>query len=250
MSKFEKEWERAEDMGRRVRGCGTRSENTLYVCVDTSPFGRPIDHFLIDPPKPWDGPQLRSPMLYHSESLVAYQLVMGIGTKYYPFVPDFVEEARIMGVSKRIPLNYDLSKLTLGLSGLLLIHPRAIPLFPYAVEEPCRRGQKHEGLCIYHLWPLSSTTSLKNHFIPREDLKAYKPVRVRTPSVTYTVGRAHHPDGSLMLYPQSRLPPYQPGFILYFPKIHFEYVSSQGEVPKEIERKLDESGFPWRVMEE
>ena len=254
--KFETEWERAEDMGRKVRGCGTRSENALYVCVGTSPYGRPIESFLIDPPKPWDGPQLRSPMLYYAESLQAYQLVMGIGKKYYPFVPDFVEEARHMGVSKRIPLGFDLSKLDPDRSGLLLIHPRAIPLFDYNFihedDGKCKLGRDHpKGLCIFHLWHLSSTTSIKKlHYIPDiKNLEALS-LRVFTPSTSYWVKRVCHSDGSIMLYPQSRMPAYQPGFILYFPRIHFEYVNSKGEVPKEIERKLDESGFPWKVVKE
>ncbi len=35
------------------RGCGMREKGGLYACCGTSPFGKPVEEFLIDPPLPF-----------------------------------------------------------------------------------------------------------------------------------------------------------------------------------------------------
>ena len=47
-------------------------------------------------------------------------LVLGVGKTYYPFPSDFLEEARRMGVSKKVPRNFPFDELTPGKSRMLL----------------------------------------------------------------------------------------------------------------------------------
>jgi hypothetical protein len=49
-----------------------------------------------------------------------------VGEKYYPYVADFVEEGRRMGVSRRLPANLDFGKLDPVQSRLVLLHRKAL----------------------------------------------------------------------------------------------------------------------------
>lgn len=136
------------------RLCGSRTEDSLYACIETSPLGLPVEAFLVDPSLPWKGPQLRAPMII-ADSKGVKHVFLGIGKQYYPTVPSFVDEAGIKGVSKRLPRDFDPEGLTPGQSKLILIHPKAIPRFPYNVEYTCPKGKSEEHQCIGALWPLS-----------------------------------------------------------------------------------------------
>jgi len=133
------------------RGCGLRAENALYAVCGTSPYGKPIEHFLVDPPTEWRGGRLRAPMLVADKRGVNH-ILLGVGARYYPFVPDFVEEVRRLGASKRIPDDFDLTKLTPGRSKMVLIHPRAIPQFKFNVKTVCPKKIVTDHLCINALW--------------------------------------------------------------------------------------------------
>jgi len=49
-----------------------------------------------------------------------------VGEKYYPYVADFVEEGRRMGISRRLPQNLDFEKLDPVQSRLVLLHRKAL----------------------------------------------------------------------------------------------------------------------------
>lgn len=155
------------------RGCGDREEGGLYLCTTTSIYGLPLEHFLVDPPLEWKGGSVRAPMLVQGGDGTKHVL-LGIGETYYPTVASFVEEAKVMGVSKKIPVDFDLSQIEVGKSKFLLMHPKAIPTFMYDIGEdlPCIKTKcscnicqdmedNHErhhnkGECIGNLWPLAS----------------------------------------------------------------------------------------------
>ena len=240
---------------RRERGCGFRVEGGLYACVESSPYGMPIEWFLTDPVRPWHGEFSRGPILMqdprpdHEE----YHMVLWIGATHYPFASDFVEEVRVMGVSKRVRANYDFSKLDPELSGLILVHPRAVPEFDYYVEADCPKKRWFPDLhkdgsdCIGDLWGLSSTYSVdKVHDLMFNDYNTV--VTVHTPSTTYYVPKVYKEDRSLMTL--SHIKDYFPGSILFFPKFHFEYINKEGMAPEELAQPLIAEGWEFRVMDE
>lgn len=223
-----------------ARGCGARVEGGLYACTDVSPFGKPIEFFLVDPAVRWIGPQLRSPMLAEDGEGVVHVLI-GVGAEYYPTVPDFVEEARVMGVSKRLPRDFDPARLTPGVSKLCLIHPRAVPLFRYrreAVKAPfCPRRMKKmdpaRHRCVGDLWPLSAMIHVEGR---HEVTKLQGKALVRTPSAEYWVAPVPARD--------ARMTRYVSGVFMAFPNWHFEYVSKKGCVPPEVRERV---GARWRL---
>lgn len=248
------------------RGCGEREENGLYVCTTTSPFGMPLEHFLVDPVRNWEGGQLRAPMLIQDRSGTSH-ILLGIGEKYYPTVPSFVEEAKVLGVSKRVPNDFDLSPLTPGKSKLLLTHPRAIPKFPYVIMDVkcprsvcdckwhCRPVTESKHDCIGALWPLSALTSRKkvhevkvrvggatvtigrDKTVLERIFENVNAVEITTPSVSYEVSLPDKPiPGNLK---------YAAGIIFSFPQIHFEYVSKSRKIPPEMRKKFEVA--EWRL---
>lgn len=118
-----------------VRGCGRRVQAGAYLEVPTSPRGRDISDFLVDPPRPADAealglssigvrliPDVRGREVAPGIPLRHVYDVVGLDG--YPNVADFVEEARRHGVSRRISSRADFSGLGPG-SRLLLFHRRA-----------------------------------------------------------------------------------------------------------------------------
>lgn len=110
------------------RGCGDRREpGGLYAECGLSDHGSPLDSFLLDPvvvlPKVFDLPN--KPRLWEDERFGIYHLLLWIGEQYYPYVPDYIEEVRRFGASRRIPTTLDLSLLTPGRSRMILVHPKA-----------------------------------------------------------------------------------------------------------------------------
>jgi hypothetical protein len=220
------------------RGCGERVEGGLYVIAASSPYGKPLEFFLIDPVVEWKGGQLRAPMLYE-DSKGIYHILMGVGKTFYPFVPDFVEEVRIHGLSKRIPIDFDVSKLTPLKSKILLIHPRAIPKFEYEVEKDCPKEIKEEHLCIGDLWSLSSLKDFEGkHKVNMEGNEAI----ITTPSTLY---RVKYPKK-----PNMFIDKYKAGVFLQLPIGHLEYVSKKKEIPKELKEIIDKSKIELKIVEE
>lgn len=223
------------------RGCGSRVENALYCCVETSPFGKPIEDFLVDPVLAWHGAKtLRAPMLIQDSNQVNH-VVLGIGKEYYPFTSDFVEETRNMGVSKRIPLNFDPSLLTPDKSKLLLVHARAIPHFQYrldCVECPKDLSEAHE--CIKGLWQLSTLLDVAEKHHVEADHSVLM-MKVTTPSATYYAGKP--------MQPKTFIDEYSSGIILSFPRFHFEYVSYKKLVPKSVQERIEKANFPLEVVD-
>jgi hypothetical protein len=109
-----------------LRGCGVRRQAGIYAECPTSPDGRPIEDFLVDPPQPIQAAALgvtpRGVKLV--EVFGACQVIDWVGAEYYPNVADYVEEVRRLGASRRLAGNLDFSRLT-ARSRLVLVHQRA-----------------------------------------------------------------------------------------------------------------------------
>tara|TARA_Y100000593_G_scaffold496_1_gene966 strand:+ start:261 stop:1067 length:807 start_codon:yes stop_codon:yes gene_type:complete len=232
------------------RGCGYRVEHALYACVPTGAEGVEIESFILDPPLPWGQGHFRGPRLYERQDGVT-DMILWIGQEHYPYVSDFIEEARQHGISRRVPITRELtySMLTHRDSRILLVHPRAIYNGTYrlrqtiGVDEPeilaprtlrkdrmdmtgapnardcdhplCRT--KSDTYCAFAGWDLSANDSVKGvHEVV--DHEGYK--RVVTPSVEYLVRPTVSVEGTDK--------DWRPGIFAAFPLSHFEYVNSEG----------------------
>jgi hypothetical protein len=125
--------ESVTDGGRR--GCGLREPGGAYLAIPLGPGGSPIETFLIDPPIVVDGGQLGLSAV--GVTLVEREAVTHVldivGREHYPTVAGFLDEARRMGISRRISANTDFVRITAE-SRLLLLHAHAhianAPEFP------------------------------------------------------------------------------------------------------------------------
>jgi hypothetical protein len=119
------------------RGCGDREPGGVYAESGLSPHGRPLEEFLLDPPLAVpDGLDLiNKPRLWQrtfpsgepvsdAEEQPVYDILMWVGAEFYPYCPDFIEEVRRYGASRRLNPNLDLSLLSRS-SRMILVHPRA-----------------------------------------------------------------------------------------------------------------------------
>jgi hypothetical protein len=204
----------------------------VYACCGTSPHGQPVEAFVIDPAMPFDVKPFRSPMFAQRQDGL-YDVIVWVGAAFYPTVPDFVEEVRNMGVSRRISAHAKLDCLTPTKSRMVFVHARAIaPQLDLPESAWCRaKGQDH--VCTFHLWPLSALMEQQNHRVAVEGQAA----TVRTPNTTYQVS-----------YPQAlegREIAYQVGVFAAFPITHFEYVTrkQQPVVPEKILTRINRAGY-------
>jgi len=110
-----------------ARGCGAaRTEGGVYLESGLSPFGQPLESFLMDPPLPWVGERL--PRLGVKMMLVEqiWHIVDVVGEKAYPSPADYLEEGRRLGFSRKVNPKLDFQCLTPGASRIITLHPKAI----------------------------------------------------------------------------------------------------------------------------
>jgi hypothetical protein len=137
------------------RGCGEREPGGVYVESGLSPFGRPLEHFLIDPPQALPAgldlinkpqlwlrmdPQTGDDILDPETQEPIVDLLIWVGEEFYPFCPDFIEEVKRWGASRKLNPNLDLARLTRS-SRMILAHPRALNSLwqQQAVPETCEK---------------------------------------------------------------------------------------------------------------
>ena len=108
------------------RACGKRVAAGIYAETRLSPFGEPVESFVLCPPKPIDieawGLVPRGARLIEIEDVWH---IFDIVSKADYRVADYVEETRSKGASRRLSTKLDFSKLSEG-SRLVLIHEQAI----------------------------------------------------------------------------------------------------------------------------
>lgn len=114
------------------RGCGTRRAGS-YLCTGTEIGGQPVEHFVIDPVKPWPGEWFRGYKILTGNNGVNH-VFMTVGEIHYPSPWCFIEECRRYGVSRRIDDSFPFDKLTSGESRMYFLHPKSIPHFDYTVK--------------------------------------------------------------------------------------------------------------------
>jgi hypothetical protein len=159
------------------RGCGDREPGGAYIESGLSPWGRPLEAFLIDPPLPMpDGLDLvNKPTLWQrtlsggevardADGVPIYDVLIWVGCAYYPYCPDFIEEVRRYGASRKLNPNLDLSLLSQA-SHMILAHPRVINRL-WQTQRPPQRCEKHiEG----HDLKLLASEKAQSAWITAED---------------------------------------------------------------------------------
>ncbi|MBE0427970.1 MAG: hypothetical protein IBX72_15185 [Nitrospirae bacterium] len=212
-----------------VRGCGSRQPGGLYVCCGLSPKGKPIEHFLVDPPVPYEYGSFRSPVLIEKEEV--NHILLWVGAEYYPYVTDFIEETRRFGVSKRIPKNFPIEKLTRG-SMMFLVHPEAIienyGILPNPVYCPKNKAEHfaNEEYCLGH-----------GYQIARPDQGDSKR---KIGDTVYNVTPSEVKEDLV----------FKAGIFGRFPITNFDYITKDGHVDQSISAKIPSVSLPVNFAEE
>lgn len=232
-----------QDFARAVpdeRGCGDREEGGVYLEVGFSKHGMPFDWFLYCPPQPIppgmdiinkpiclerrkaDGTLFISELT--GESI--FDVFIWIGESHYPTVPDYIEEGKRLGLSRRVSESIPLDQLTKE-SRMVLAHPKArvIPWRMLLLPDVCgKHAERHDvywfskhapdhieirdewnGPCLWKLWDLLPIPADQDGFPNGDGTRSY----MRTiGSTTYSFT----PTGEGVLGDS-----YQPGFFGAFP---------------------------------
>jgi len=198
-----------------TRGCGLRKPGGLYVCSGLSPYGPPLENFVVDPPLPYNAGPFRAPIVFEKEG--KKHIMLWVGAEYYPYCSDFIEEVRKYGASKRVPNNFPIGELERG-SMLFLVHPKAIVAdFEYlpAVEycpkaDPSHYSEKKE-CCLGHSYQIAE------------------------PNIALNVRKLG--DTEYAVYPHTMSAPeyeFTPGIFLRLPITHFDHILLKGKANPKI----------------
>lgn len=162
-----------------MRGCGKRVPGGAYLVTNLGPSGRPLNEHLFCPswiPVDTEGNRVYPgavgmTLMENPWHKGIYDLWDWIGETYYPYFPDFWEEVRMHGLSRRVSPNANFSLLTnqsyiIGfhrkgvLSGTELLYKN---LKKDWVEDtfmdkcPCKKhfpDDDSEEVCVRFLWQL------------------------------------------------------------------------------------------------
>jgi hypothetical protein len=137
-----------------TRGCGNRQKGAIYACCPLSPYGKPLEDFICDPPIPLDASSLGiTPIgVKLIERKGVWHILDWVGSTHYANPADFVEEVRRYGMSRRLAQTLEFKKLT-PQSRILLAHSRAYihNYDEYQDTEPKQSGMV--GFLPYHKCP-------------------------------------------------------------------------------------------------
>jgi hypothetical protein len=205
-----------------TRACGKRVAAGVYAETRLSPFGEPVEAFILCPPKPIDiaawGLTPRGARLVEIEGLWH---VFDIVSKADYHVADYVEESRCKGASRRLCSKLDFSKLSQE-SRLVLIHERAIIENYNAYPQPpavCCPRDIHRDLldemCAGLWW----------HDIPAHELQSEAESRRRYRTIPGGISYVAHPR------PEGVEAVYQYGIFLSLPITNLAVIA--GRNPQE-----------------
>lgn len=253
------------------RGCGKRVSGGVYGCVSLDPDGVHLSHFLLDPPIPYLGTAFQG--VHEAPEYITagwdtdtdLVLMDWVGESGYKAVPDFVEEVRRFGMSRRLPTTFPFEVIKERQVWLALIHAKAAPdmlglskqSVPWGYDW-CKWevGQPpfdpyladHFPHCLYHNWPLAYR------------LHGLDPYDVDVNGIPMPWGEYHptHMVNQMTLYddmdvrgithalpPETSYP--HPGFFAVIPLSHLEAVDY---VDPDVAARVENSGLELFVVEE
>lgn len=183
-----------------ARECGTgRVEDGLYLECGLATDGMPVEAFLIDPPLiPPD--TLRAQMTpigmtLWQDGMGTWHVIDWVGKGHYPYPADFIEEARLMGFSRRAPKSLDFSKLTPA-SRMIFVHERGrvANYADYAEaaaegwECPCGKGHPAGVSCAELHWRVPpSTVEAGRGRVLKSGTYPLRPLAPSAPEPVYTL---------------------------------------------------------------
>lgn len=134
-----------------ARGCGaSRTLGAVYAECPLSPYGNPLEDFLVDPPIPVIPEEIGvTPIgVKLVERKGVWHIMDWVGSTHYNNVADYVEEVRRFGLSRRLSTTLDFKKLT-SQSRILLLHSHGYiyNFDEYKKQEPSL--EELEGLVPY-----------------------------------------------------------------------------------------------------
>lgn len=173
-----------------TRGCGKRIAGGLYATCLLSPYGLPIEHFLIDPVIHWTSKASRSPMIINAEEFIRNEknkfkgkvAIFYVGSKFYKYATDFIEEVRNKGVSKRIPCNEKTIEQFKDVKAMMFYHSRCFisqeSLSPIPMNCPKSlvkhiNGEEH---CITRLYEIISEEDTEKERTITGDIKIVRKI--------------------------------------------------------------------------
>jgi hypothetical protein len=208
-----------------TRACGKRLAAGVYAETRLSPFGEPVEAFILCPPKPIDisawGLAPRGARLVEIEGVWH---VFDIVSKADYHVADYIEETRIKGASRRLSSKLDFSKLTEE-SRLVMIHAQAI------IENYNEYPQPPTVTCPLdiHLAQLGEMCAgLWWHDIPSEELQDQAEDIQCHRTIPGGVSYFAYPR------PEGVIPVYRPGIFMSLPITNLAVI--EGRNPQEEER--------------
>ena len=212
-----------------IRGCGERKPGGLYICTELSPGGTPIEHFIIDPPIPYDGQKFRVPTIFEKDGI--NHLLFWVGKEFYDYPSDFIEEARRFGCSKRVPAGFPIEKLQYG-SMMFFVHSRAIiedfsrlPKPQYCPKNDAAHYSRFV-YCIGHSYTVAPPNSESMRNVGDTAYKVYPP---------------DSPIADLQ---------YKPGIFLRMPITNIDHVLRNGQPNPEIAKKQSSLHLPLNFKKE
>lgn len=221
------------------RGSGRRLANGIYAECDLRKYGSPVESYLFDPPvsvppdlavDPFQARLLQTSLLIGGVRRAVVHVVDWIASANYLNVADFIEEARLLGVSRLLGSDLDFSLLTKE-SRLILVHSRAMiaNALAYTQDRQCPKGKKHKaGVQCCGLW--------WEDIHDGDPLDGSRAVVRQTKSVQY-LGLAA---------PTAVVPDYAPGFFASFPISRL--VAVAGDRTEEQLAKLRRSALPTAIV--
>jgi hypothetical protein len=210
------------------RACGNRVAAGIYAETRLSPFGEPVESFILCPPKPiaiedW-GLSPRGARLIEIEG---GWHIFDIVSKTDYSVADYVEETCAKGASRRLSSKLDFSKLSKA-SRLILIHEQAIiknhSEYPQPPTVNCpldlHLGQLDE-MCAGLWW---HDIPSENFQSPTDEIWRYRSI---PGGVTYTA----------YARPEGVIPIYQHGIFMSLPVTNLTVIT--GRNPQEETRAIE-----------
>jgi len=176
--------------GRRLCGAG-RTAGSVYVESAQPIGGTPIEQYLNDPPIEIAPEQLNlAPMGVSIIEINGVGHILDwVGSTHYQMPADFIEEARRMGVSRKISRTTDLSKIT-AQSTIMLVHSKAVMTNPRVAQKNpqviCPNGQHAPGeACSALHWLMPDPLNIGRRPLSSGD---YETVVHHGPDPEYTTG--------------------------------------------------------------
>jgi len=248
------------------RCCGKRQEESVYACCGVSPWGKPIEDYIVDPARIWlPGfqrgvkimPRLEHTIISAEQSIddEINDLIIFVGKSFYPSPWDFVEETRGYGASRKVIPTLPFDKLTPDVSNMVFVHSRAIPIFIYTCDrgaplEHCHQidmgGWDNAG-AGHHPDESSCTFALRDltHLIGSKMVKLHedgKNFDVELPAFTYrgkvldAYDENYHDDSEF---------DWQVGVFLTLPLTHVEFCRKENV---KVARKIQDAGFETIIL--